>query len=237
MRSIFLNAEWRKLAIANFQIDPAILKPYLPYKTELDLWNGKCYVSLVAFCFMNTKLRRISIPFHVNFEEINFRCYVRFRESGSWKRGVTFIKEIVSRPVLTFVANTIYKERYITLPTRHTWIDNSDYIKVIYQWKYQGTWDIISVTAGPIASPILPMSEEEFITEHYWGYTQLSNSSTSQYEVEHPGWQTYPVSNYKINVRFGDLYGKEFNILNDAQPDSVMLAEGSEVAIRMYDKI
>ena len=43
----FLNAEWRKLAIANYVIDEKILAKYVPYGTELDLWEGKCYVSLV----------------------------------------------------------------------------------------------------------------------------------------------------------------------------------------------
>ena len=119
MASKFLTAEWRKLAIANYSVDPKILKPYLPYKTELDLWNGKCYVSLVGFRFVNTKLKGISIPFHRHFEEVNLRFYVRFKDPTGWKRGVAFIKEIVPKPALTFIANTIYREKYITLPMKH----------------------------------------------------------------------------------------------------------------------
>ena len=79
MASKFLTAEWRKLAIANYSVDPKILTPYLPYKTELDLWNGKCYVSLVGFRFINTKLKGISIPFHRHFEEVNLRFYVSIK--------------------------------------------------------------------------------------------------------------------------------------------------------------
>ena len=33
----FLKAEWRKLEIANYAIDPAVLQKYIPHKTELDL--------------------------------------------------------------------------------------------------------------------------------------------------------------------------------------------------------
>jgi uncharacterized protein YqjF (DUF2071 family) len=44
----FLTAEWRKLAIANYEIDPKLLLPYLPFGTELDLWEEKCYVSLIG---------------------------------------------------------------------------------------------------------------------------------------------------------------------------------------------
>ena len=47
----FINAEWRKLAIANYVIDPEILRKYVPAGTEIDLWKDKCYVSLKALCF------------------------------------------------------------------------------------------------------------------------------------------------------------------------------------------
>ena len=32
----FLTAEWRNLLMANYAIEPAVLKPYLPCFTELD---------------------------------------------------------------------------------------------------------------------------------------------------------------------------------------------------------
>lgn len=107
--------------MANYVVDKDLLKPYVPNKTELDLWNNKCYLSLVGFMFLNTKVLGFKVPFHVNFEEVNLRFYVRYREGAEWKRGVVFIKEIVSRPALTFVANTIYKEKYETMPMGHSW--------------------------------------------------------------------------------------------------------------------
>ena len=84
---------------------------------------------------------------------------------------------------------------------------------------------------------IFPDSEEEFITEHYWGYTQLNKVRTSQYQVEHPRWQTYTVKSHQIKVRFGHLYGSEFNILKETSPDSIMLAEGSKITVRGANKI
>ncbi|MCB9261021.1 MAG: DUF2071 domain-containing protein [Flavobacteriales bacterium] len=113
----FLKAEWRKLAIANYVVDANVLLDYIPAGTELDLWNGKCYVSLVGFMFQNTRLLGIKIPFHVHFEEVNLRFYVKRFDNGIWKRGVVFIKEIVPKRALTFVANTVYNENYEILPT------------------------------------------------------------------------------------------------------------------------
>jgi uncharacterized protein YqjF (DUF2071 family) len=212
MVKTFLTAEWRKLVIINYSVDPSILAPYLPYKTELDFWKDKCYVSLVGFCFINTKLKGISIPFHQNFEEINLRFYVRYNDGGNWKRGVTFIKEIVPMPALTFVANTLYKEKYVTYPTKHKIVNNTDSIDVSYEWKHAGQWDTIQVTAALPSQEMEYGSEEEFITEHYWGYTQLGNRMTSEYQVEHPRWQVYPIINHKIQVRFGELYGSELAV-------------------------
>jgi len=237
MKSTFLTAEWRKLALFNYSIDPLILKPFVPYKTELDFWNDKCYLSLVGFRFVNTRLKGLSIPFHSNFEEINLRFYVRYKDGGTWKRGVVFIKEIVPKSALTFVANTIYKEKYVTFPTRHEWLLDGGDMRVSYGWKHKTQWDSIAVTASATSIEILAGSEEEFITEHYWGYTQIDDVRTSQYQVEHPRWQTYSIKGYEVNVRFGELYGEAFRILENARPDSVMLAEGSPIAVRGAAKI
>ena len=237
MRSAFLTAEWRKLAIANYSIDPLLLKPYLPYKTELDYWNTKCYVSLVGFRFVNTRLKGLRIPFHRNFEEVNLRFYVRYKDASGWKRGVTFIKEIVPRSALTFVANTIYKEKYVTLPMKHSWITEKDILSVFYQWKYDKYWNDLSLTVQNSPFDIKEGSEEEFVTEHYWGYTKINEKQTSEYGVEHPRWQVYPVKESKINVRFENLYGKDFNFLNEQKPDSFMLAEGSEIIVRSSKRI
>ncbi len=167
----FLQAEWRKLAMANYEVDPKILEPYLPHKTELDFWNNTCYVSLVGFMFLNTKMLGVKIPFHINFEEVNLRFYVKYNDNGEWKRGVVFIKEIVPKPALTFVANTLYNENYQTMPMRHVW-DINDSLTVEYAWKKNG-WNTFRVSADKMAIPIDAGSEAEFITEHYWGYTKL----------------------------------------------------------------
>ena len=229
--SPFLKAEWRKLAIANYAIDSTVLQRYLPHKTELDTWNGQCYVSLVGFMFLNTKLKGFAIPFHQHFEEVNLRFYVRYKHQNEWKRGVTFIKEIVPRHALTFVANNIYKEKYVTLPMQHSWISRDNILEVEYKWK-KGDWNSFRVLAGSAAKPLLENSKTEFITEHYWGYVQRGPQKTSEYQVEHPRWSIYDVLDHKINVDFGKVYGDEFKWLGENNPESVMLAEGSEIVVR-----
>jgi uncharacterized protein YqjF (DUF2071 family) len=230
--STFLTAEWRKLIMAQYVVEPAMLAPWLPAGLELDLYQGQCYVSLVGFLFDNTRLKGLRIPFHTRFEEINLRFYVRRIEAdGTQKHGVVFVREFVPRAAISIIANTLYEEPYATLPTRCSIISTPQSLSVRYDWRHGRVWQSLAVEASPIAQPIEAGSEEEFITEHYWGYTKRRNGSTSAYEVRHPRWRVYPVLNHEIVADFGALYGPAFAGLNGMQPASILLAEGSEVSV------
>lgn len=227
----FLHAEWRKLAMANYAVDPALLKPYLPHGTELDLWNGTCYVSLVGFMFLRTRVLGIPVPFHTDFPEVNLRFYVRRKEGQEWLRGVVFIREIVPRATLTFVANTLYGEHYCTLPMEHAWQQEHGRLTVRYGWKKE-RWHRFEVTASDKAEEIAEGSEAEFITEHYRGYTRLGPERTNSYAVEHPRWRAYPILGHAIDVDMGQVYGPDLAFLTGQEPRSVLLAEGSPIVVR-----
>jgi uncharacterized protein YqjF (DUF2071 family) len=227
----FLKAEWRKLALFNYQVPPEILISHVPKGTELDLWQGKCYVSVVGFLFQNTRLLGVKVPFHVNFEEVNLRFYVKRIVNGETRRGVVFIKEIVPKWALSFVANTVYKEHYETRPMKHQWTSEKEILKVEYQWKLPIAWQSITIKAKNTLVPITEGSEAEFITEHYWGYARVSANKTNEYEVTHPRWLQYPVLDYQTQFDFKENYGPEFAFLNDIKPTSVLLAEGSQITV------
>jgi uncharacterized protein YqjF (DUF2071 family) len=237
MRNIFLSAEWRNLLMANYVIDAKILHPYVPAHTELDSFQNVHYVSLVGFLFKNTRLRGISIPFHRTFEEVNLRFYVRYKDQGKWKRGVVFIKEIVPKPMISFVANTIYKEKYATHTMRHQWEQTKEELKVSYRWKVGQDWNFLSAIAEREALPVVEGSAEEFITEHYWGYTQINNRETGQYEVSHPKWNIHKVKEYDIQCSVEVLYGKAFAETLKQPPLSVFLAEGSAIRVMTGSKV
>lgn len=219
--------------MANYEIDPAILKKYLPATTQLDTRNGKHYVSLIGFMFLNTKVKGIKIPFHSIFPEVNLRFYVKHRSGNEWKRGVVFINEFVPKAAITFVANTLFKEKYVTYEMEHTW-DMGDKLSISYEWKNKNEWNKLEVLASSNSFPIKPGSEEEFITEHYWGYSKINDHKTGEYEVAHPRWLIYPVEKYKIDCSFSECYGADFRFLDHAKPVSVLLAEGSDISV--YNK-
>ena len=227
----FLTAAWRQLAFINYEVDPALLESYVPYGTELDFYQGKCYVSVIAFMFMDTRIKGIKIPFHVNFEEVNLRFYVRRKDGGIWKRGAVFIKEVVPKPAISIVANALYNESYETLPMRHEWNITNEHRKISYGWKKDGKWQSISIEAAVASQPIEKGSEMEFISEHYWGYASPSKNKTNEYEVTHPRWNHHPINKATFDIDFKAMYGEQFSFLQAQEPNSIYLIEGSAITI------
>lgn len=237
----FLTAEWRYLAMLNYQIDPAALRPHLPPGTELDTWNGKTFISLVGFLFLNTRLLGLPIPFHTDFEEVNLRFYARRKGPEGWRRGVVFIKEIVPKWAIAAVARGVYDEKYVALPMRHTIEQNAalpePYLFVEYGWQFNRQWNSLQVKTTGSVQPLVSGSEEEFITEHYWGYSGQKDGGCVEYQVEHPRWQVWQVSECSLNCNVAGLYGPAFAEPLQAKPGSAFLAQGSAVAVRQGVRI
>lgn len=223
----FLSAYWENLILINYEVDPNILKPYIPKGTQLDSFNGKYYVSIVGFMFKDTKVLGLKLPYHINFEEVNLRFYVKHND----KRGVVFIKEIVPKSLITLVANSIYHEHYQTNKMKHSWSENDNHKEFQYQWKLNQQWQSISVKTEKQTSNIKDNSEEQFITEHYFGYTKHKNK-TFEYEVTHPTWKQLKVIDFDININFEANYGEHFKILQTLKPTSVILAKGSKITVK-----
>jgi len=230
---VFLAAEWRYLAMLNYEIDPSLLLPFVPAGTELDRWNGKVFASLVGFRFLNTKLLGfLPIPLHSSFDEVNLRFYVRRQEGEELRRGVVFVREIVPRWAIAYVARTFYNEKYLALPMRHEIRPRDDHgLEVEYRWRCGASWSGIHVeTQG---QPELPGegSVEQFISEHYWGYAAQADGGSVEYRVEHPSWKVWQVRQATFEGDVKELYGKEIADALRGEPASAFLADGSAVTV------
>lgn len=233
MSATFLTARWTNLLMANFKIDKAILQPYCPVHTELDQWNGDYYVSMVGFLFEQTKLKGLAVPFHQHFEEVNLRFYVRYQDKNTneWKRGAVFIKEIVPKTMISLVANTLYGEHYETRAMQHDFLEKEEQKHVAYRWQVNKKWNFLECIADSKAQPLQNNTEEEFITEHYWGYTQINPTTTNEYEVRHPRWNIHEVKHFSMLCDIKTLYGEAFFESLSNKPSSVFLADGSPISI------
>ncbi len=233
-KKIFLSATWEYLAMINYEVDPAILKKHLPPYTAVDFFEGKALVSVVGFLFNNTCVFGFRWPFHTHFEEVNLRYYLKHFDGTHWKRGVGFVSEIVPKPLISIIANTLYNEHYSTAKMSHKITETANTITAAYQWKkinQPSNSLLIEATNKPKIIAI--GSEEEFIFEHYFGYNKLNHHTTIEYAVEHPRWQVYPVTNVKLHCDVAKLYGAEFvPFIENCTPHSVYLAKGSDVIVR-----
>ena len=224
----FLTAAWRDLALLNYEIEPDVLRPYVPKGTVLDLWDGRCFVSVVGFRFLKTRLLGVPVPFHSNFLEVNLRFYVRREVEGEVRRGVVFVKEIVPRRAIAWVARVVYNENYVALPMRHAVDDAS----ARYEWRFEGAWHRLALADLGDWRLADPASEAAFITEHYWGYAVQRDGSTLEYQVEHPRWRVAQATEVELTCDVGRLYGSEFAEALGRVPASAFLADGSEIVVR-----
>jgi uncharacterized protein YqjF (DUF2071 family) len=229
----FLTAEWRYLAMLNFAVESAFLKPRVPRGTELDDWQGQTFASLVAFHFVNTRVCGLALPFHRTFEEVNLRFYVRRKVGDEWRRGVVFIKEIVPRLAIALTARLVYGENYTAARMTHSFnhAPTGDPESVSYTWWMQGRKNTIRLSALQAPSPVAPGSEEEFITEHYWGYTPRADGRTTEYQVHHPRWRVASAGMATLEGNMDDTYGSDWHTVLRTPPVSAFLAEGSVIEV------
>jgi uncharacterized protein YqjF (DUF2071 family) len=222
----------------NYEVEPSLLNPYVPPGTALDSFDGRTYVSLVAFRFCHTKLLGcFPVPFHANFDEVNLRFYVRRKEGSDDRRGVVFIAEIVPRHAIARIARLVYGENYTCLPMRHH-IETERFGKTAqYQWKVGDRWCRLS--AQTVETPKHPHegSLEQFITEHYWGYSTQRRGGCLEYYVSHALWQVWATAEAGFEGDASTLYGRELATVLQQHPQCAFVADGSPVIVFMGNKV
>lgn len=230
----FLRAQWLNLVMLNYEIQPDLLARYVPGGTELDDWNGKTFISMVGFLFQKTSVLGVPALFHRNFEEVNLRFYVRRRTPEGWRRGVVFIKEIVPKRLIAWIARAVYNEAYVALPMRHIeqLSEHESERSFRYEWLSERKWNALEVRVLGEPALAAPDSEETFITEHYWGYCRQRDGSTVEYQVEHPRWRVWCGIASRFECDVGKFYGSEFVQALSGPASSAFVADGSAVIVR-----
>ncbi len=226
MGAPFLSARWEHLAIVSYTVDDALLTPRLPPGLELDRLDGRACVSLVAFMFRDTRVRGVRWPRHVNFPEINLRFYVRHGD----RRGVMFVREIVPRRAISTIARLTYNEPYVTRRIDAAIREDGGHIEAAYTVHDRGAHRI-AVRAR--SQTIMPPedSPEHWFKEHQWGFGVDRRGRALTYEVRHPRWRVHPEPGLDLDFDWARVYGREWGVLQDAEPNSVVLAEGSGVEV------
>ena len=231
-RRPFLTATWRDLVMLSYTIDPVVLAPRVPAGTSLDLHAGRALVSVVGFRFLGTRVLGVRVPGHADFDEVNLRFYVRRQTpDGDVRRGVVFVRELVPRAAVTWLARWAYGEPYRTLPMRSAASGGTASRRFTYEWCREAQWEGLTATAA--GDPHVPPadSEEAFITQHHWGYGRGRDGATLEYEVEHVPWRVWPARDAALRADVTALYSAELAPALSAAPCSALVADGSPVTV------
>ncbi|MFN7931518.1 MAG: DUF2071 domain-containing protein, partial [Blastocatellia bacterium] len=155
------------------------------------------------------------------------RFYVRRKGAEGWQRGVVFVKEIVPKFAIATVARVCYNENYEAMPMRHQITSEA----VAYSWRRGREWNGLQAQISGEAQPWEAGSEEEFITEHYWGYAKQRDGGTVEYRVEHPPWRVWRATGAAFECDIKGIYGADFESCLRAAPTSAFVAVGSAVTV------
>jgi len=226
-RQPFLTARWSKLCILTYAVPPSVLQPRVPPGLELDTRDGRAFVSLVTFDFLDARALGVAWPGLRDFPELNLRYYVRW----GTERGVVFIREYVPRRLVSWAARALYNEPYATADLESTVSDDPTHLAVERSLRVGGRRQTIAVTGAKPARRPSEDSDEHFFKEHRWGFGVTRRGRTIRYEVAHPVWDVYPVQSYRVEIDWAQVFGATWSFLAATPPSSVVLAEGSPVAL------
>ena len=220
----------------NFAIEPKLLESFVPAGTKLDFHEGQTFCSVVGFLFLNTMLLGLPIPLHRDFEEVNLRFYVKQKSPAGWRRGVAFVRQLVPKRAIAVTARVFYGEPYLALPMRSEIVHRDGMISVEYGWQRGGKREMLRMTGTGELQASVQGSHEEFITEHYWGFT-ARGARTSQYRVAHSRWKIWQAEKWKLEADIATLYGDRFVEPLAAKPVSAFIADGSFVEVRRREDV
>lgn len=229
----FITANWQRLILLTYDVEPFLLEDYLPKGLELDVYKGRTFVSFAAFDFLDTRVKGVKIPLHVDFPEVNLRFYVKQRlNDGQVRRGVVFIKEFVPKPCIATVANRFYNEPYTTIKMESFHELDEDNLTIIHRFKKDKIeHDLKFIVEN---KPYFPSkdSSEFYFKERQWGFGRSKSEQLTMYRLEHPTWRIYPLkTRFEMDIHFDKLFGDNWAVLNGKLPFNIMVTEGSPVKV------
>lgn len=224
----FLTARWADLCLFNYAVPEGLVAPRLPRGFTLDRWEGRVFVSVVAFRFLETRVLGVRWPGFVDFPEVNLRFYA---VAPDGTRGVMFVREYVPQRLIGWVARAVYNEPYAAAPMTMSVGERDGVRTLAYGIGKSGSLGTIraEVDAGS-TTPGTDTLEHHF-KEHQWGFGTARSGRPMAYEVRHPVWRTHALRSARCTIDWARLYGDAWAVMRGAEPESVVVAEGSGVEV------
>ncbi|TND10660.1 MAG: hypothetical protein FD123_302 [Bacteroidetes bacterium] len=224
---VFMRAAWRRLINITYAIDPNLLAPHLPKGVSPDVVDGSAFVSLVPFSFEDVSLWGWRIPFHGKFAEMNLRFYVKSREG----RGVVFLQECAPKAAVVWMARRKYNESYVRFPLEETVIQKTNSIVVRHELICKGIKHTVEAESALNSYVPDPGCMDDYFKELELGFGTGKDGVTRIYRIKHPPWEIFPLLRMKIDLDFGQVFGKKWAFLAKERPINMALVKGSPVSV------
>jgi uncharacterized protein YqjF (DUF2071 family) len=101
---------WRHLAFLHWPVPVETLRPLVPARLALDLWQGTAYVGVVPFAMEGVRAAWMPEALALSFLETNVRTYVR--PEGGGEPGVWFFSLDAASRLAVWTARTVWRLPY-----------------------------------------------------------------------------------------------------------------------------
>jgi len=188
------------------------LKKFVPNELEIDLFDGKPWVSIVAFTMEKMRPKNMpSFPPISDFHEINIRTYVKSNN----KSGVYFLSIEGGTNLSCKIAKGISE-----LPYRYSKIKRTENQFKSYNSEFNDKFNL----GFTIGKEIYKKTElDKWLTERYALY-QDSEKSINEFEIHHIEW---PIN--EIDLKNVDLNYERFDKLIKNEPNKAQYSKGVKV--------
>jgi uncharacterized protein YqjF (DUF2071 family) len=184
-----MTQTWHDLLFAHWPVDARTLRDRVPPAFELDLFDGTCWLGIVAFRMTNVAPRGVpSMPWIAEFPEVNVRTYVRVGD----RPGVYFFSLDAASTMAVKTARALLNLPYfaatMTVAARGGMIE--------YHSRRQSGSPAAGLKATYRASgdrwKPQPGSLDYFLTERYCLYNEDRSHRPYRLDIHHPPWPLQP---------------------------------------------
>lgn len=186
--------EWNRSLFLHWPVDPDALREVIPAGTELDLYEGKAWISVVAFTMQ--KIRPKHLPFFKpisNFHEINVRTYI----TKDHKPGVFFLNIEAQKALSAFLSRHISGMPYEKATILRSLQNNLHTYASVNHKKQFHLHAEYTLSDAPVAKTSLDL----FLTERYCAYVPIQQQ-LFRYNIHHVEWPVQQVAIHKLLLEY-----------------------------------
>lgn len=204
--------EWNNAIFFHWQVELNELEKFVPKELEIDLFEGKPWVSLVTFAM--EKIRPKYLPYFPpisDFDEINIRTYVKSNN----KTGVYFLSIEGGKLLSCKVAKGVSE-----LPYRFSKIQRTENQHESYNSEFNDKLNFEFTTGKEIKDKT---ELDKWLTERY-ALFQDTEKSINKFEIHHLEW---PIN--EINIQKFEFNYPRFGELIKNAPNRIQYSKGVKV--------